>query len=605
MGQSVKDSFGVNMSGVTVDALGSDSALREHLYMACLAELTNRGSHAVLEDTPDAVFKCAVELFGVGEAHAGGADSVEVVPLGLDAAWDRIESDARFANDGVSYKYLFWFLRYVGKRFGIESLPNFVTADWLYSVVSPIWGRGQKHCIRLFTNLDTYRRDSQVKSGPHCGPDFHVYDDAYAEEILSFLISHHFTGVYCVSSVWPAFHTIPCGRERLNGDTHLIKFDVSGVERCKLHLGLFPRELSRLYWCWGLNRGAFLGLDDSKRPLEGDLYYLCTEYMRGLVDINEVYSGEFFNCLGALVSVVYNLRFVLVGDTFDAEVYDYLDSITDSNFFHEFAYVHTDFGFVDVGEPTCVLCVEEGARIAVDGGRMALESHLVDKGWKTFLRDGDVFEYVQSDLQRDIKAELKLEGGHFVGFAEDVMLNLERSSMFALCRRVYPGDLIREFPNGIKMHVKRNIRGLPFIVYIDDVGVYYVVEDYFMAVDPVRFEVGNCPGDPSNCDDTMASSISDSSLDCCNEAYRSQLTTLDLKSLVSTFRHSDSHICEMKCVFVEVDGLMFNAYIHRRKFEDGRAIEKLPYVLTFKSYIHWDDEFTFTGDMSVFDKYLS
>lgn len=80
MGQNVRDAFGVDMSGITVAALENDAGLREHLFMACIAEMSSRGSVDVLEDTPDAVYACAKGLFG-----GGGSDSGAVI----NTVWEK------------------------------------------------------------------------------------------------------------------------------------------------------------------------------------------------------------------------------------------------------------------------------------------------------------------------------------------------------------------------------------------------------------------------------------------------------------------------------------------------------------------------------------
>ena len=234
MGQSVKDSFGVNMSGVTVDALMRDNALREHLYMACLSEITNRGSHEILEDTPDAVFKCAVELFGVGVSDAvGGAGASDVwdsCAPEVEAKLSEFESDDRFANSKVPFDYLFWFLRYVGRRLKVERMPSFVTADWLYEVVEHVWCCRPFHCMKLFTNLDFYLEkctDHSANKDPG-GPLYYEYNDAFGDRVLDFLIKN----CYVYRYIRKVDSESLCG-----AFTHFPVKEISALGRCRLFLG--------------------------------------------------------------------------------------------------------------------------------------------------------------------------------------------------------------------------------------------------------------------------------------------------------------------------------------------------------------------------------
>lgn len=126
MGQSVKDAFGVDMSGISVAALESDAGLREHLFMACVAEMASRGSADALEDTPDAVYACAKGLFGAGEAA-----------LGVSEFLSNLHEDARYEVHREHYDVLCAYLDFVSDYLGVDSIPKYVTSDWFFEHTSP------------------------------------------------------------------------------------------------------------------------------------------------------------------------------------------------------------------------------------------------------------------------------------------------------------------------------------------------------------------------------------------------------------------------------------------------------------------------------------
>lgn len=595
MGQSVKDSFGVNMSGVTVDALVSDNALREHLYMACLAELTNRGSHEILEDTPDAVFKCAVELFGVGVSDAvddvGVSDVWDSCASEVEAKLSEFESDDRIVNSEVPFDYLFWFLRYVGRRLKIERMPSYVTADWFYEVVERAWcGVRPYHCMKLFTNFDFYLgldldRGDSVDPG---APLYYEYNDAFGDRILDFLIKKSYVLRY-VRKV---------DNDSLRGGfMHFPVKEISTLGRCRLFLGGDGSS------CFGFREAG----DIVERPFEGEFYY---KYSSGW----GLYKGsgcarECFEFLGRLICVMYNLRFIDVGGLMDVEVPDFLDQLYADKTYIMSGYVRAGVGFKSEGAPVGVLCVGGDNKLYVDGGYDAFLYKANEKGMRTFLPMEQTFSYDSSLLKRDIRACLSVDGSVLMGVSDALAANTKMPKL-ALHRRIPVSLLVQYYPS-IHASVKKNVCGLPFVVYLEGLGVYTVVDDYFKAVEP-RVCI---QGDPCRCEceRDFFSDLGVESSDFDQEAWKAGM--FDLSS-GHTFDISDAVVddWELMAGYFSVDycgHIAWWVYGFEMRANYPTDAPSWPFRLYFGLYdgkfltMSWDDEITFTGDMSVFDKYLS
>ncbi len=590
MGQSVKDSFGVNMSGVTADALESNTALREHLYMACLAELTNRGSRAVLEDTASAVFKCAVELFGVGVSDAvddaGVSDVWDSCAPEVEAKLSEFESDDRFVNSKVPFDYLFWFLRYVGRRLKIERMPSYVTADWLYEVVARAWcGVRPYHCMKLFTNFDFYLRrdldrDDSCNRDPGA-PLYYEYDDAFGDRVLDFLIEKSYVLRY-VRKV---------DNDSLSGGfMHFPVKEISTLGRCRLFLGGDGGS------CFGFREaGAVV-----ERPLEGEFYYKYSSDMGAYEG-----SGLARNCfefLGWLICIVYNLRFIDVGGLLDVEVTDFLDQLYADKTYIMSGYVRAGVGFKSEGAPVGVLCVGGDNKLYVDGGYDAFMYKADEKGIRTFLPMERIISYDSGLLKRDIKACLSVEGSVLMGISDDLAANTEMTNL-ALHRRIPVSLLVQYYPS-ITAWVKKNVCGLPFVVYLVGLGAYTVVDDYFKAVEPqVCCKVKSC-----DCR-RERDFFSDLGFEFDREALEDGWVEL---SSGHSFDISDAVNAERFFVGYFIDGAGWWGYDLAMRSGYPDRVPSWPFSLNwhcydgdFRAMKCWDDELIFTGDMSVFDKYLS
>jgi hypothetical protein len=107
---------------------------------------------------------------------------------------------------------------------------------------------------------------------------------------------------------------------------------------------------------------------------------------------------------------------------------------------------------------------------------------------KESLREWSVMRYDSQTLKRDVAAQLKVEGTPLGIIDTDVTEMCSHIETPLLGQRRITMDLFKfYYPDGVRAACYRNFRGIPFVLWLEGLGVYYVVDDYLMLLPFDRF----------------------------------------------------------------------------------------------------------------------
>jgi len=475
MGWSVKDAFGIDLSSLSVDKLREDSHLCEHVRMACLVETTNHGKEFHCGDDAESVYACAKELFG----------GVCVQDFLHEALHDERCGDS--AECGRQLSWLCGFLEYVSQRLGVDVLPRGVGYGWFIEKAL-LWADFARDCGDV-------RRE-------FCADD---YEWAFLRLLYY--------------SKW--FFSYRCERTMTK---------LSAVGWSKLCLGASRFRDFEIHSSWGVLNQSSLSGCDTLDALFTKVYEARYQMFKPVDRADGM--------LGLLLQMFLGVRFLALDyDLFDFEMRDKFISLVKSP-----TYLNTGFS----GEPTrlYVYCANTflvhhhdwnhdymgyvEPHIFVEGDFTDLcnelrESNIYllhgvffsyfdwesryyrdyrDSGsyfglcgvvdsWfkkKESLREWSVMHYDSQTLKREVAAQLKVEGTplgvidtdvtEMCGFIETPLLGQRRITM----------DLFKfYYPDGVRAACYRNFRGIPFVLWLEGLGVYCVVDDYLVLLPFDRF----------------------------------------------------------------------------------------------------------------------
>jgi len=533
MGQSVKDAFGIDMSGITVAALESDAGLREHLFMACLAEMSSRGSVDALEDTPDAVYACAKGLFGGVGADKG---------LDMDTFFRVVTKSRHYETHRDFYGWLCGFLRYVGGRLGVTVLPKYVDAGWFFRKADAMWGV-----------LDCVSNAGALS-----------YFDAFEfkSRVISLLGSKSAADYDCVfrHACYKGYRYILTGG---------CAESLTGVEWSKLCLGCDGFRQVELAFrhidcCGTVYSPPMIGVDTKKsfshclrRVHDGD-DFLCGVHF---------FIELFFNCF--LIEWKYS-------SVLDVELLSVLKSFREDL---------DSVGVCAESPRLFIYCLDSRMlflKSAFSEFREDLRKCGADFVWFPWSCIPKKYFYDADELTALVKLQLSVEDSpvglfsvealsHFGGFRHPLMG----------WRRITMDMFNRFYPEGLRAYIKKNFMGHPFVVCLEGLGVYFVVDDYFFILDSfLVYPVKNVVSDYSPLGDDFIvreGSVSFDDLLHFPRWYGSRVCKFmvgDATSFISNGVYwSDDHLYSVgKC---DIDPSVY------------------------------DECITFKGDMSVFDKYYS
>ena len=609
MGQSVKDAFGIDMSGISVAALESDAGLREHLFMACLAEMASRGSVDALEDTPDAVYVCAKGLFGVGYS--------DVV---IEGVWKNRASSVRdFLRETKELvdvrctekevPFVLWlcnFLDYAGRRLHIDMLPSYVTTDWFFEVI--------KGWLRLVADgICPGRRGLWAPSAP----SVHTTADNLEWVFLRVLNGDYFYGFQVY-------------------DAKVLELGAIGLS--KLCLG------SRFFKNSCVYVGCDAGHSGDDRVLgEGEPF---SDHMF----VNILFSDYYYEAraydghLGLLLQWFFSVRFLKIDcDVFDFELEEHIKAVVGSKEFlidcdgsavvprlyligrgmkrhgaDRYLFLEGSFsGF-------CERLSTYGVRVLSGCGSagFGLDSSYYRCGYfrvasefrdaynnRRCMRDWIVLKYDPLELKQHVSAVMKLEGSP-LWLVDPDLLSYCRAFPYPLMgqRRLTPGVIMDFYPEGVKVWVKKlgHDASYPFLVMLENIGLYYVLEDRFMAVflnravhkyrhDGEEMVDSYVLGEGKLCIPLNSSLI---------KSYFMEPWTIGFtRNATMSFGFVEDSSLDKR---VLSGGIIFSSEHTYTEFFQGKSANCGFCFKVDRRVDKFDtDSFTFMGDMSVFDKYYS
>ncbi len=532
MGQSVKDAFGVDMSGITVAALESDASLREHLFMACIAEMASRGNVDALEDTPDAVYACAKDLFGGVEADKG---------LDMDTFFRAVTNSRHYETHRDFYGWLCGFLRYVGGRLGVTVLPKYVGVGWFFRRADAMW--------RVL--------DRVSKAG--CISYYDAPD--HKSHVVSFLGSKSATDYAC------DFRRVCHEGDRYTLSNSCAE-SLTGVEWSKLCLGCGGfRQVELGFMKHSVCGSVYsheIGVDTQKsfsyclrRARDGD-DFLCGVHF---------FVELFFNCflIAWGCSSVLDVELLSVLKSFRED----LDSVVD--------YAESPSLFIYCLDSRMLFLKSDFSEFRED-----LRKCGADFVWFPWSCVPEKYFYDADELTALVKSQLSVEDSPVGLFSVDALSHF-RGFQYPLMgwRRITMDMFNRFYPEGLRAYIKKNFMGHPFVVCLEGLGIYFVVDDYFFILDSfLVYPVKNVESDYSPLGDDFI--------------VRDGPVTLD--DLLHFPRWYGSRVCKFMVgdatSFISNSVYWSEGYL----YPVGRcAVDPSVY----------DECITFNGDMSVFDKYYS
>ncbi len=469
MSQSVKDAFGIDLSSLSVDKLREDPHLCEHVCMACLVETTAQGKEFHCGDDAESVYACAKELFG----------GVRI----QDFLHEVVRNDKRCDDSAECGRQIWWlckFLEYVSRRLGVDTLPRYVNVEWFFerALLWVGWARDCGSAERSF------------------------YDDDYEWVFLRLLYYSK------------CFFSYRC-------DKTMTK--LSAVGWSKLCLGASRFRDFEIRASWGV-------LNHNEFPTEGvSLDTIFTGVSAGLrspfrtEDRAEV-------MLGLLLQMFLGVRFLALNyDLFDFEMRDKFTALVKSPMYlntgfsdeparlyvycantflvHYDGYNHDCMGYVEPhifveGDFTdlCDELRESNVYFLSDVSFSYLDwesryyqnsdSYFGRSGvvvdWfknKKPLREWSVLNYDSQTLKREVAAQLKLEGTPLGIIDTDVTEFCREIETPLLGQRRITMDLFKfYYPDGVRAACYRNFKGIPLVLWLEGLGVYYAVGDYLMLL---------------------------------------------------------------------------------------------------------------------------
>ncbi len=472
MGQSVKEAFGIDLSSLSVEKLREDPHLCEHVHMACLVETTARGKEFRCGGDAESVYACAEELFGGVHVQ----DFLHDVLL-----------DGRCTASVARERKLSWlcgFLEYVSRRLGVDVLPRGVSMEWFIEKallwVSVTDGCGRVHdaisdddyewaflrllyyskcffsyrCDRTMTKLSAVGW-SKLCLGASRFRDFEIraswgvlnHKEFPTEDVsLDTLITEVYQFKYSILKVERY--------GRADAVLSLLLQMFLGVRFLALDYDLFDFEMLDKFTAL-VKSPMYLNTGFSGEPTRLYVYCANTFLMR--------YDDYDHDCMGYVEPHIF----------VEGDFTDVCDTLRESDIY---LLRGVSFSYLDWESPYYRNRISD-PYFGIDG--------LVDVWFKSKepLREWSVLPYDSQTLKREVATQLKVEGTplgiidvdatEMCGFIETPLLGQRRITM----------DLFKfYYPDGVNATCYRNFRGIPFVLWLEGLGVYYVVDDYLMLL---------------------------------------------------------------------------------------------------------------------------